>query len=148
MSEGNRLIDTNILVYAYDISEKAKRRIARTLLDEIWNEGGGVVTLQNLAEFFVVVTRKVENPISVASVRTIIADILRSRRWLVIDRRAETLLKAIELVEHNEAPFWDALIVACMLEHSIHTIVTENEHDFKKIPGITVVNPFKKVRPA
>jgi hypothetical protein len=34
-----------------------------------------------------------------------------------------------------------------MLEHDIHTIVTENERDFKKIPGITVVNPFKKVRP-
>lgn len=148
MSEGNRLIDTNILVYAYDISEKTKRRIARTLLDEIWDEGGGVVTLQNLAEFFVVVTRKVENPISTASVRTIIADILRSRHWLVIDRRAETLLKAVELVEHNGAPFWDALIAACMLEHDVRTIVTENERDFRRIPGITVLNPFKKARPA
>lgn len=144
MSEESKLIDTNVLVYAYDISEKTKRRIARTLLDEIWDQGSGAVTLQNLAEFFVVVTRKVENPISVASARTIIADILRSRHWLVIDRRAETLLKATELVEHNEAPFWDALIAACMLEHGIHTIVTENERDFKKIPGITVINPFKK----
>ena len=147
MSGENRLIDTNILVYAYDISEKAKRRIARTLLDQIWDQGGGVVTLQNLAEFFVVVTRKVANPIPIASARTIISDILRSRRWLIIDRQAETLLKATELVERHEAPFWDALIAGCMLEHDIHTIVTENERDFKKIPGITVVNPFKKVRP-
>lgn len=67
MSEGNRLIDTNILVYAYDIAEKTKRRRARTLLEEIWNEGGGIVTWQNLAGFFVVVTRKVENPIAVAN---------------------------------------------------------------------------------
>jgi predicted nucleic acid-binding protein len=98
MSEENRLIDTNILVYAYDISEKAKRRIARTLLDQIWDQGGGIVTLQNLAEFFVVVTRKVANPIPIASARTIISDILRSRRWFIIDRQAETLLKATELV--------------------------------------------------
>lgn len=30
----NRLIDTNVLVYAYDISEKAKRRIARSTENE------------------------------------------------------------------------------------------------------------------
>jgi predicted nucleic acid-binding protein len=44
-------------------------------------------------------------------------------------------------------PFGDALIAACMLERDIHTIVTENERDCKKIPGITVLNPFKKTRP-
>jgi predicted nucleic acid-binding protein len=148
MSEENRLIDTNVLVYAYDISEKAKRRIARTLLDEIWDQGGGIITLQDLTEFFLVVTKKVGNPISIASARTIIADMLRSRRWRVIDRQATTLLQAIELVEHNKVPFWDALIAACMLEHGIRTIVTENERDFKKIPGITIVNPFKRARAA
>jgi len=30
-----------------------------------------------------------------------------------------------------------------MLEHGIGSIVTENERDFKKIPGMTVINPFK-----
>lgn len=49
MNEKSRLIDTNVLVYAYDISEKVKRRIARALLDEVWDEGGGVVTLQSTA---------------------------------------------------------------------------------------------------
>ena len=39
----DRLIDTNILVYAYDVSEKIKRQAARSLLDEVWNRGGGVV---------------------------------------------------------------------------------------------------------
>lgn len=60
MAAENRLIDTNVLVYAYDVSEKVKRRVARSLLDEVWEQGGGVVTLQNLSEFFVVVTAKVE----------------------------------------------------------------------------------------
>ena len=31
MAEENRLIDTNVLVYAYDVSEKAKRQIAHDL---------------------------------------------------------------------------------------------------------------------
>jgi predicted nucleic acid-binding protein len=146
MNAAGRLIDTNVLVYAYDISERGKRRVARSLLDEVWEEGGGVVTLQNLSEFFVVVTRKVENPIPVASARTIIADVVRSRRWLILDRRVETIMRATEFVEHHGAHFWDALIAACMLEHGVRTIVTENERDFKKIPGISVVNPFKVKR--
>jgi predicted nucleic acid-binding protein len=62
---------------------------------------------------------------------------------MVIDRNAGTIMKAMEIVESARAPFWDALIAACMLEHGIEIIVTENEKDFKKIPGITVVNPFK-----
>jgi hypothetical protein len=30
-----------------------------------------------------------------------------------------------------------------MKENGIDTIITENEKDFKKIPGIKVINPFK-----
>lgn len=144
MAAENRLIDTNILVYAYNVSEKAKREIARSLLDEVWDRGGGVVTLQNLSEFFVAVTGKVQRPISVSNARTIISDILRSSRWLVIDRQAQTMVKAIDLVESTGAPYWDALIAACMIEHQVSVIVTENERDFKRIPGITVTNPFKE----
>ncbi|MBI2088089.1 MAG: PIN domain-containing protein [Deltaproteobacteria bacterium] len=144
MAVENRLIDTNVLVYAYDVSEKARRRAARSLLGEVWDQGGGVVTLQNLSEFFVVVTEKVEQPITVSEARTVISDILRSSRWLVIDRQARTMMKAIEFVEITGVPYWDALIAACLLEHGIHTIITENERDFRRIPGITVVNPFKE----
>ncbi len=145
MAVENSLIDTNVLVYAYDVSEKAKRQVARALLDKVWDRGGGVVTLQNLSEFFVAVTEKVQKPIPVSSARTIISDILRSKRWLVIDRQARTIMRAIDLVERTGTPYWDALIAACMLEHGVSLIVTENEWDFKRIPGITVINPFKRV---
>jgi predicted nucleic acid-binding protein len=62
---------------------------------------------------------------------------------VVIDRNAGTLMKAMDIVETVRAPFWDALIAACMLEHGIEVIVTENEKDFRNIPGVTVVNPFR-----
>lgn len=139
----NRLLDTNVLVYAYDVSEKRRREIAKALLDVVWDSGGGVVTLQNLSEFFFAVTRKVQKPVPIVDAKTIVSDILRSSRWMVIDRNAGTLMKAMDIVETTRAPFWDALIAACMLEHGIEAIVTENEKDFKNIPGITVMNPFK-----
>ncbi len=139
----NRLLDTNVLVYAYDVSERRRREIAKALVDEVWNAGGGVVTLQNLSEFFFAVTRKVQKPVPVVDAKTIVSDILRSSRWMVIDRNAGTVMKAMEIVESVRAPFWDALIAACMLEHGIEVIVTENEKDFKNIPGITMINPFR-----
>jgi len=143
MTAETRLIDTNVRVYAYDLSEPAKRQVSRTMLDQIWDEGGGVVAIQNLSEFFVVVTGKVQYPLTVSDARTIISDILRSGRWLVLNQNDNTIVAAIDLVERTGAPYWDALIVACMMEHGITTIVTENERDFRKIPGITVINPFK-----
>ena len=137
------MLDTNILVYAYDVSETRRRAIAKGLVDDVWDAGGGVLTLQNLSEFFFAVTRKVQKPVPIVDAKTIVSDILRSSRWMVIDRNAETVMKAMEIVESVRAPFWDALIAACMLEHGIEVIVTENEKDFKNIPGITVINPFK-----
>ena len=139
----NRLFDTNILVYAYDLSETRRRGIAQALVDDVWNAGGGVLTLQNLSEFFFAVTRKVQKPVPIVDAKTIVSDILRSSRWMVVDRNAGTVVKAMGIVESVGAPFWDALIAACMLEHDIEVIVTENEKDFKNIPGITVLNPFK-----
>ena len=38
----NRLLDTNVLVYAYDVSETRRRAIAKGLVDDVWNAGGGV----------------------------------------------------------------------------------------------------------
>ena len=59
----NRLLDTNVLVYAYDVSEAKRRAIAKGLVDNVWDAGGGVLTLQTLSEFFFAVTRKVQKPV-------------------------------------------------------------------------------------
>ncbi len=143
MPEVGRLLNPTVLGCATDVSEKAKRPIARTLLGEIWEQGGGAVTLQQLSEFFVAVTEKVERPIPPSEATGTVADILRSGRWVVIDRRAGTVLTAMDLVASVGAPYWDALIAACMLEHGIRTILTETERDFGKIPGLPVINPFQ-----
>ena len=139
-----RLIDTVVLVHAYTVSDSEKHRVALALIEKVWGGEQATTTLQNLCEFFSVVTRKVEKPISASAAETIVKGILTAAQWRVIDRRPETVSKAIDLVKLYRASFWDALIAACMLEHGVDAIVTENERDFKRIPGITVINPFKE----
>ncbi|MBN2543287.1 hypothetical protein JXI42_10520 [bacterium] len=82
----DNLIDTNIILYAYDSSEGNKHVISKNLLKQIWGKGGGIVCLQNLMEFSVVITSKVENPIDLDIAKTIVEDIIKSDKWRVIDR--------------------------------------------------------------
>ncbi|MDI6603343.1 MAG: PIN domain-containing protein [Patescibacteria group bacterium] len=138
----DKLIDTNILVYAYDTSEGTKHEVSKSLLKQVWEVGGGIVCLQNLMEFFVVITQKVENPIDVAKAKTIVEDILKSGNWRIIDRDEGTFLSAIDLVSEYKIHLWDALIGACMKENEITEIVTENKEDFEKISDIKVIVPF------
>ena len=49
------LVDTNVLVYAFDESD-AKHAIAETILKDLVNSGRGVVSVQNLTEFSRVMT--------------------------------------------------------------------------------------------
>lgn len=56
----DKLIDTNILVYALDTSEGEKHEVSKGILKQLWEEGGGVVCLQNLMEFFVVITKLIK----------------------------------------------------------------------------------------
>lgn len=143
MSGERPLVDTNILVHAYTIVDDRKHSAARSLVAAIWEGQYASTTLQNLCEFFFVVTRKVAKPISITEAQTVVSGILASSQWRVLDRDSETILTAIDLVKLHRANLWDALIAACMLQHGVHTILTDNERDFVKLPNILVINPFK-----
>jgi predicted nucleic acid-binding protein len=137
------LLDTNILVHAYILLHPKKHTAARDLVLACWQEGGGLTTLQNLCEFFVVATRKVAQPMPVADVATIVDGFLESTHWRVLDRQPVTVGHAMDLVHRYRIPFWDALIAATMLEHNMTTLITENEKDFRRVPDLQILNPFK-----
>ena len=146
MTDGERLIDTNVLVNAYIRLNEKKQALASAIVMPIWESGGGVTILQNLCEFFAVATKKVARPMPVSEAENVVRAVLASTKWRVLDRREETVVRAMELVRQRRVPFWDSLIAACMLENAIGRIVTKNEDDFKRIPGITTTNPFKTAR--
>ena len=95
------LVDTNILVYAYDTSQEEKHAKAKEIVEKVWREGGGVATMQNLGEFVFIVTRKVKNPIPIAEAKKIVEGIRDSTKWRVLDRTFDTFLKGIELYEEK-----------------------------------------------
>jgi predicted nucleic acid-binding protein len=136
------LIDTNILCYALDSGEPEKRAVAAELLSQCWrSEIALAVSVQNLAEFSVVMTEKVRQPLPDEVVTRFIRDIVSFDGWTVIGYDAGTIMAAVDIRHTYSLHFWDALLAATMKQHSIGTIYTEDSH-FNKIPWITVINPF------
>lgn len=139
-----RLIDSNILVYAFDFSEGKKQSIAKNIMKEIFSGKINIIlSTQNLSEFYLIVTKKIKNPISSKEAEETIVDISYINNVSVKTIKITTIINAINISEKYSINYWDALIVAVMQENYINHIVTENEKDFKKIPGIIVTNPFK-----
>lgn len=143
MEDNICLIDTNILIYYYDITDQQKHTIAKHLIDACWKkEKNYALTAQTLAEFFVITTRKIENKLSVEQAESIIEDIVSFSQWKIFSYDHSTILKAVSLYKKNKRHFWDALIAATMIQNTISTIYTENITDFEQIELIKPINPF------
>ena len=62
------LTDTNILVYAYDESEGKRHEICKRLIDEYWRlKKKYGISIQNLSEFYVVITKNLVAVIGVTA---------------------------------------------------------------------------------
>jgi predicted nucleic acid-binding protein len=58
-----QFVDTNILVYAYDNSAGKKYSQAKQLIQSLWENRNGCLSIQVLQEFYVNITRKIANPL-------------------------------------------------------------------------------------
>ena len=75
--------------------------------------------------------------------KSIILDFFDSQDWIKLDYSTSTTKRAITIAADIKVAIWDVLIAETMRENEVYIIVTENEKDFRRIPGITVENPFK-----
>jgi len=77
MRDGKVFIDTNVIVYAYDISAGEKHSKAVEIIKGLWDTGSGITSTQVLQEFFVNVTRKITKPLDAVTAKEIVKDFLK-----------------------------------------------------------------------
>ncbi len=146
MKDELALIDSNILCYIFDESEPEKRKICADFAADCWKRKREfTVSVQNLSEFYVVVTKKIANPIPAKVARDFIEHIIDFQGWHVVTYDAQTIKSAIEISIKHGIHYWDALLAATMRENNIFSIYTENNNDFKKIPWIKIIDPFNNI---
>ena len=137
---GRVLIDTNVLVYAYDVAEPEKQRRALDLLDGFAEQETGVVSTQIMAEMFVVLTRKLSSPLSVEqAVRSLARHV---RTWQVVAVTDFIVLEAARGVRDHAMSFWDAQVWATAKLNQIPVVLSEDFASSSVIEGVRFENPF------
>ena len=138
-AEGGIFVDTNILVYAYDIDAEEKHTIAQDLLMRLWKTRQGVLSTQVLQEFYVTVTRKLSTPLDSATARRVIA---RYQAWPVQLIDVATVLEASEIAERHQLSFWDGLIVAAARQAGAERVLSEDLQAGRVIESVLIENPL------
>lgn len=135
-----QFVDTNILVYAHDLSAAKKHILARELLLSLWNSGNGCLSIQVLQEFYVIVTRKVNNPISPEKAAQIINDL---GQWQIHVPGIADILQAIKIQQRYKLSFWDALIICSAAQSGCELIWTEDLNSGQNYESVLACSPFE-----
>jgi predicted nucleic acid-binding protein len=136
---GRAFVDTNVLVYAHDVSTGPKHEAARSLVERLWQERNGALSTQILQELYVSLRRKAGRPLTSAQAREIVADYLR---WEVVVNTGDSILDAISLEERYKVSFWDALVIRAARDCGADTLYTEDLNHGQVYDSVHVVNPF------
>ena len=138
-------IDTNVLIYAVDDKDKAKRDRARTWLAHCWENRCGRLSNQVLNKFYVNVRKKLGS----AEVIPLAKDeIRRYEQWKpqLIDR---SLVESAWVIETRYGfSYWDSMVVAAAQRQECAMLLTEDMQHGQVVDRLRVVNPFLTDVPA
>jgi predicted nucleic acid-binding protein len=137
------LVDTHVLVYAYNLDEPKKRSVALHELEVLWRTKACVISTQVLQEFYNTVTRKFAQRMSHAAIRDVIRACSGSP---VVSPEAALILAASALHERHSVSFWDALIVEAARRAGARRLLTEDLQHGRSFGALTVENPFADAR--
>jgi predicted nucleic acid-binding protein len=132
---------TNILVYAYDTTAGPKRERARALVERLWRDDAGALSIQVLQELFITLTRKIPKPLDVGAARAIVADFAN---WQVVEPTASDVLAAIDASARWHVSFWDAMILTAAQRAGAPVLWSEDLGDGQIFDSVTVRNPLPR----
>jgi predicted nucleic acid-binding protein len=111
------------------------------LLERLWTDGTGVVSVQVLQELYVTLTRKIARPLDAATVRGIVADLAA---WHIVRPTELDVLAAIDASVRWQLSFWDAMILTTAQIAGATTLWSEDLSAEQTFDGLNVKNPFGK----
>lgn len=133
-------VDTNILMYAHDITVGEKHARAKALVEDLWQNRSGVVSTQVLQELAVNLRRKAKRPLDARATRDVVSDYLA---WQVVVNGGDSILEALELEARYQISFWDALVIQAAQIAGADVLYSEDLSDGQRYGSVKVENPFK-----
>lgn len=140
MSADKTFVDSNILIYSFDVDAGYRHELAKATLKQLWRDKSGAVSMQVLQEFYWNVTRKIATPLPKETARKIVR---QYARWCVMTGPGD-IEAAFSIEDRAQISFWDALIVAAAIKASAKRILTEDLSHGQNIAGVLIENPLRR----
>jgi len=132
-------IDSNILVYAYDVTDPAKQQAAQALIRKAV-AGGFVISTQVLAEFAATLLHKV---VPTPSSETVVSLLDALAPIPLITPDGDMVRRAVEARDSYGLHFYDGMIVAAAEKAGCERIWSEDLNAGQEYFGVKVANPFQ-----
>lgn len=132
-------VDTNVLVYAHDLSAGEKHARARDLVERLWRERSGVLSTQVLQELYVSL-RKARTPLPAADAGAVVKNYLR---WEVVVNTGDSILEAIDIEGRHKLSFWDAMIVQAASTAGAEVLYSEDLSHGQTYGSVRVLDPLR-----
>ena len=136
-------VDTNVWVYAVDSADPVKQARARAVVAP-GPEVDLVVSSQVLAEFYVVVTRKLAVPLPESVAQGMVEELARLP---VVATDAALVMAAVTGSRDWGISLWDALIIRAAEAAGCRRILSEDLADGGTYGTVRVENPFAPAAP-
>ncbi len=134
------LLDTNILVYACDPGEPAKRDQAGRVLRFLEQNGSGRLSVQGLSEFVAATTRRLRPPLTIIDAAQQIERLMAS--FLIFDLTPMVVLEALRGVRDHQLSYYDAQVWATARLNQVPLIFSEDFNSDATLEGVRFINPF------
>lgn len=140
-SVGLYFLDTNVLVYSFDINAEDKREISRGWIAHALQTQRGVISSQVIQEFLNLALRKFARPMRVSEAREYLRTVLQPlcQHFPSVGFYDHALL----IKEQTGFALYDSLIVTAAVELKCTTLFSEDMQHGRVIEGVKILDPFR-----
>jgi predicted nucleic acid-binding protein len=132
-------IDTNILAYAYDAKDVAKRERALAVLQALGTDKAAIST-QVLSELYTSLTRPRGINLPRETAEAVVERYLQF--WPVFEIEPLHILDAMRAVRQHRLSYYDALIWATARLNGFPYLLSEDGQDGRYLEGVHILNPL------
>lgn len=132
-------VDTNILLYIHDPTDRIKQQRAIQLVSTLET---GCALLWQVACEYINASRKMQAygldyAAAIQNIREL------QLLWRFILPTSNVLERAVTLMNSYSLSFWDAMIIAACAQADVTKLYSEDISMYPKIEGVELLNPFK-----
>lgn len=132
-------VDTNVLLYARDDSEPAKRPRAQAWLEHLWQKRLLRTSMQVLSECYVNLRRKGRTRLTAEEAWE---RVTRYFAWKPLPADESLLRRARDIEQRCRLSWWDSMVVGAAQMQDCALLLTEDLQDGAAFGGVRVRSPF------